>query len=184
MKAQLLGGMAAGVLALTLAGCSSSATSTPTTVKSSTSTTSTSTTLPATTTTGASSPEVLANQFVAAIQSKNTSAFCTTYAVPDQVSACAGDFSSGGVSFKDWKVGVVSTQGMQAVISFTGTACQGSQCVSNSDPKSATDPESSAYVGSSFDALFAAANDPNSQNSSPFLAAAVQQGGAWYASGF
>jgi hypothetical protein len=94
------------------------------------------------------------------------------------------DLSQGGTTLKDWKVGNVTVQGDQAVITFTGTACQGSQCVSNSDPNAATNPESAVYAGSSFAETFAAANDPNSQNNSPFIAAAVLQGGTWYASGF
>ena len=100
------------------------------------------------------------------------------------MATCTGDFTSGQVSFKDWKVGDVTVQGSQALITYTGTVCQGSQCVSNSDPKAATTPASAAYAGSSFADAFATANDPNSQNSTPFVAAAVQQGGKWFASGF
>ena len=75
-------------------------------------------------------------------------------------------------------------QGDQAIVTFTGTACQGSQCVSNSDPNAATAPSSAYYAGADFAAAFATANNPSSQNSSPFVAAAVQQDGRWYASGF
>ena len=78
----------------------------------------------------------------------------------------------------------MEVQGTQAVITFTGTACSGAQCMSNSDPTAATNPNSAAYAGPTFAAAFATADDPNSQHSSPFVAAAVAQGGAWYASGF
>ena len=174
MQRRIVGGFSAGVLVLLLAGCSS-ATSSPTT-------TTTSTTEPATAVSGASSPEKLGAQFAGSLHAPTK--FCTTYAVPSQVPACTSDLSQGGVSLKNWKVGHVTVLGDQAVITFTGTACQGSQCVSNSDPNAATDPESAMYAGSSFAATFAAANDPNNQNNSPFIAAAVQQGGTWYASGF
>jgi hypothetical protein len=175
MQTRILGGLSAGLIALVFAGCSSSSSSPSTT-------TTTSTTAPAPAVSGASSPRVLGTQFATAFHSP--AKFCTTYAVPSQVSGCTGDLSHGGVSLKDWKVGNVTVQGNQAVITFTGTACQGSQCVSNSDPNAATDPESAVYAGSTFAETFATANDPNSQNNSPFIAAAVQQGGTWYASGF
>jgi hypothetical protein len=100
------------------------------------------------------------------------------------VSSCTGDLGQAGGSLKDWKVGNVTIDAGQAVITFTGTACQGSQCVSNSDPNAATNPESAVYAGSSFAATFAVANDPSNQNNSPFVAAAVEQSGRWYASGF
>jgi hypothetical protein len=88
------------------------------------------------------------------------------------------------VTIKDWAVGNVTVQGDQAVVTFTGTDCQGSQCVSNSDPNAATASSSAFYAGPDFAAAFAAANNPNSPTSSPFVAAAVQQDGRWYASGF
>jgi hypothetical protein len=177
MNSRILGGLSAGLIALLLAGCSSSSSSPPTT-------TTTSTTLPATAVSGAGSPRDLGVQYADALK-MGAAKFCTTYALPSQVSECSGDLSQlTGASLKGFKVGAVAVQGDQAVISFTGTACAGSQCVSNSDPNGATDPESAVYVGSSFAELFAAANNPNSQSNSPFIGAGVQQGGRWYASGF
>ncbi len=178
MRTRILGGTGAVALALVLTGCSSSSAS-PTT------TTTTSTTVAAaTTTSGASTAQELAAKTAEALMGGSASKFCVSYAVESQVSSCTSDISSSGVTFKDWKVGAVTVQGDQAVITFTGTTCQGSTCVSNSDPNAATDPESAAYAGSSFAETFATANNPNSENGSPFVAAAVQQNGAWYASGF
>ncbi|MGA2837117.1 MAG: hypothetical protein ABSF84_11025 [Acidimicrobiales bacterium] len=184
MHIRLVGGLGAGILALLLTGCSSSASSSSTTAKASTTSTTTSTTGATTDTTGASSAQELGTQFADAVEGGSPASFCTTYAVPSQVSECTGDVTSGKVSFKDLKVGDVTVQGSQAVITLTGTACEGSQCVSNSDPNAATDPESAVYAGSTFAEAFATANNPNSQNSSPFVVAGIQQGGAWYASGF
>jgi hypothetical protein len=176
MKTRILGGLSGALIALALAGCSSSSSS-------STTTTTTSTTLPATGVSGASSPRALGAVYAGAL--KDGAKFCTAYALPAQVSGCTADLSQAtGASLKGFKVGAVAVQGSQAVITFTGTACAGGQCVSNSDPNAGTNPESAVYGGSTFAELFAAANDPNSANDSPFIAAAVQQGGRWYASGF
>ena len=189
MRTRIVDGLIAGAAAVALAGCSSSY-STPSTTAASTASTTTSTATSTTTAgpaahpTGAPSAQDLAAEFVTATSSPAPATFCTTYALPSEVATCTKDFTGFGVTFKQWAVGDVTVQGTQAVITYTGSACSGSQCVSNSDPQGATDPESAAYAGSTFDAAFATANDPNSPNSTPFVAAAVEQDGAWYASGF
>ena len=180
MRKRILGVLGASVVVLVLAGCSSS--SSPPTSTTTPPPASTSTTKPATATSGASSPQALGTMFATAFQSPAT--FCTAYAAPSQVAKCSTDLIHVGVTLKNWEVGNVSVQGDQAVITFTGTSCQGTQCGSNSDPNATTNPESPFFVGTTFAETFAGANDPNSQNSSPFIAAAVQQDGRWYASGF
>ena len=69
-------------------------------------------------------------------------------------------------------------QGNQAIIKFTGTVCQGAQCVSNTDPSVGT------ADGTSFAEAFATANNVNSPNSTPFVNAAVLQNGRRYVTGF
>ena len=115
--------------------------------------------------------------------SSSSSAPSTTTAAASTTTSSVGttpstaDFTGGKATFKDWAVGDVTVQGDQAVITFTGTACQGGQCVSNSDPKAATNSASAIFAGSTFAEAFATADNPNSQNSPPFVAAAVQQRG-------
>jgi hypothetical protein len=183
MRTRILGGLGVGLLTLTLAGCSSSSSS-PTTTAKTAAAASTSTTSQFSAATGASSAQELANRFAAAANGGSLASFCAHCAVPSQVTTCAGDFSGGQVTVKNWRVGEVTVQGPHAVITNTGTACAGSRCISNSDPKAASNPNSAAYAGTTFVDAFVAANDLNSQTSTSFVAAAVLQIGEWYASGF
>ena len=178
--------MGTGLVALLLAGCSSSSSSSTTTkpTASTTTTVAATSTTGAAATTGAASAQDLATAFVTAVAGSSPASFCTTHAVPGQVSSCTSAAAGSGTTFKGWAVGDVTFQGDQAVITYTGTVCQGGQCISNSDPEAATNPSSAVYAGATSAAAFATADDPNSQNSSPFVAAGVQQSGRWYASGF
>jgi len=72
----------------------------------------------------------------------------------------------------------VDVQGSQAILNITGSICQVCQCQSNTDPNVGT------VSGTSSGDAFAGANNPNGQNGSPFVVAAVRQNGDWYASGF
>jgi hypothetical protein len=182
MSKRLVGGAVLAFVGLALAGCSSSSTSATTTTaaaKATTTTSTTSTTVAAPAgTTGAATPQDIGTAFLAAIQSSDPSSFCDSYVVSDQVSNCKSDVSQSGSTFKGMAMGQVQVDGSQAIVNITGTICQGAQCASNSDPNSAMSD------GTSFSDAFAAANDPNDSNSSPFVAAAVLVNGRWYASGF
>jgi len=188
MTRRIIGATALGVIGLALAGCSSSSGSSTTTTTSSsgsstpgatgsTGTTATTGSTPAST--GSASAKDVGTAYITLSTGSDPTAFCK-YAVPDQVSACQTDLTPSGtpLKFNNMALGTVDVQGSQAVINITGSFCQGGQCQSNSDPNVATSG------GTSFSDAFAAANDPNSQDGSPFVIAAVLQNGAWYASGF
>jgi hypothetical protein len=172
-------------LGITLAACSSSSTASTTTTTAAKSTTTTTAAKSTTTTTsagghGLSSPQAVGAAFVTAINTKNFAGFCAI-AAPGQEGACTNTIAgltSGAATLSNWALGTVTTQGDQAIINFTGTACAGEQCASNGDVNSAQSD------GSTFAKAFAVANNSNDPNSSPFATAAVRVNGAWYASGF
>jgi hypothetical protein len=175
--AAVIGFMCVGI---GLAGCSSSSTSTSTTAAKPATTTTTTPTSTTAAGTGLATPQAVGTAFVTAINTKNFSGFCAI-AAPGQEENCTNDVSainSGQATFSNWALGTVTTQGDQAIINFTGTACSGEQCASNGDANSAQSD------GTSFAKAFAAANNSNSSDSTPFATAAVRVNGQWYASGF
>ena len=182
MNRRIIGGAVFAVIGLALAGCSSSSgSSTTTTAASSGSSTTgaTGTTGGTAASAGAASAKDLGTAFITFSTGSDPTAFCK-YAIPDQVSACKSDLTPSGtpLKFNNLALGTVDVQGSQAILNITGSICQGGQCQSNTDPNVGTSD------GTSFSDAFAAANDPTSQNGSPFVVAAVLQNGVWYASGF
>lgn len=182
MKVRLVGGAMLALVGVALAGCSSSSssatTTTPTTTGGSGATTSSA---PAPASVGAASPRDLGTAWLAAVATPHPESFCA-YAAPGQAASCMSTLTvpagQSAPTYKNAAVGNVVTQQNQAIINFTGTVCQGAQCVSNTDPSVGT------ADGTSFAEAFATANNPNSPNSTPFVNAAVLQNGRWYASGF
>lgn len=185
MNKRIPGGVMAVLVGLTLAGCSSSSSSssttgspaTPTTSVDAATTTST-TTESASPPTGAATARALGAAYVALLPTGDPGSFCTAYAVASQVSACRMVIADSGVTFSHMALGTVTVNGDHAVITTTGTACKGTQCISNADANRAM------AGGIPFVAAYASADNPDSPTGSPFVGAAVRVGGRWFARGF
>lgn len=183
MNRWIPGGVMIVVVGLAIAGCSSSSSSTSTTGSQATPTTSagataTSTTESTTPPTGAATAQALGAAYVALLPTSDPGSFCTAYAVVSQVSACRMVVAGSGVTFSHMALGKVTVHGDHAVITTTGMACKGTQCITNSDANRAM------AGGTPFAAAYASADNPNSPTGSPFVGAAVRVGGRWFARGF
>jgi hypothetical protein len=115
---------------------------------------------------------------VADLSNGNFSKVCTL-APNNQQSMCKNDVGSlagQSVKYEDLEVGNVVVSGNRALVVMTGTTCVGSQCLSNHDPKVATDS------GKSFDQAYSLASSTSS--TSPFIVPLAKQGATWYVTGF
>ena len=181
MNKWIPGGAMVIVVGLSLAGCSSSNSSTSTTGSQAPPTTSAdvaTTTQPTTPPTGAATARALGAAYVALLPTGDPGSFCTGYAVASQVSACRMVLAGSGVTFSHMALGTVTVDGDHAVITTTGMACKGTQCITN------TDANRAMGGGTPFVAAYASADNPNSPTGSPFVGAAVRVGGRWFARGF
>lgn len=135
---------------------------------------------------GNDSPGAAMTGLVNAVTSKNAQAMCP-YFTPDLQARCQAAFSSAAtrnavssqfaaMGIKNFKLGYVVTDGKQALVGTTGTACG-----PKDDPACSTnnDPAAIFNSGKPFATLFNTASSGSSGNSYA-LAPFTEVGGKWY----
>jgi hypothetical protein len=196
VRAVLLGGGLAGLLAV--AGCSSSSSSSPQTSPSTAASQAQSTqaaaqpswaaglgsgvtvTGPASVAAGNDSPGAAVQGVLAAVNAKNYAGECA-FLLPSAQSSCASGASelspTDAPSVKAPAVGYVAIKGSQALVGTTGTYCTPGatpQCFTNNDPAAIFSG------GKSFSTLWTEANNGGSDQNVYTLAPCVQVNGKWY----